>query len=258
MAKLVHLVADYGEDDPAFSEVVHRLKSRDRSIQVQKTSMPRFSTIATGFWINQLAVNNPEISDAAVYANTAPRKHDEEAQKQNSGEELVYADIEGGLPVIAVNSGYSLSFIKKNVKELRKVDVPSEGSQFRSRDYFPEAVADILNDEKDSVGEKISLENIPERPKNRVAFIDGYGNIKTSIRHSEVDMREGSPVHVEIDGVSKKIFYESGTFSVPEGEISFAPGSSGGSDPFMEIFYRGGSAAEKFGKPDTGQKIKIQ
>lgn len=257
MEPFVHLIADYGEKDPAFSEVVHRLKSENRDLQVQTMSMPRFSTIATGFWIRQIGLENPKLENSAIYANTAPRKHDEETQVENCGRELVYAELENGVPVLAVNSGYSLSFVKDSIVELRKVDVPEKGSQFRSRDFFPEAVAAVVKGDESYLGEKIDKACIPERPENRVAFVDGYGNIKTSIRESETDLRPGEKVKIEIGGEKRKAFYESGTFSVEEGELSFAPGSSGGEDPFMEVFLRGGSAAETFKNPETGQKLKV-
>ncbi|MFB6174971.1 MAG: S-adenosyl-l-methionine hydroxide adenosyltransferase family protein [Candidatus Nanohalobium sp.] len=257
MEPFVHLIADYGEKDPAFSEVVHRLKSENSDLQVQTMSMPRFSTIATGFWIAQIGLHNPRLGNSAIYANTAPRKHDEKAQVENCGRELVYAELENGVPVLAVNSGYSLSFVKNSIMELREVEIPEKGSQFRSRDFFPEAVAGILEGDESYIGEKIDKECIPEAPDSKIAFIDGYGNIKTSIRESEIELKPGDEVEIEIDGETRKAFYEAGTFCVEEGALSFAPGSSGGEDPFMEVFLRGGSASETFGNPGAGAEIKF-
>lgn len=54
-----------------------------------------------------------------------------------------------------------------------------------------------------------------------------------------------------------------GTFAVPEGETSFAPGSSGwrtrdGDDRrFYELFARGGSAADLFGGPTAGATVDV-
>lgn len=257
MKPFVHLIADYGEKDPAFSEVVHRLKSENRDIQVQTMSMPSFSTIATGFWIRQVGLENPKLENSVIYANTAPRKHDEEAQIENCGRELVYAELENGVPVLTVNSKYCLSFVKHSIKELREVKIPEKGSQFRSRDFFPEAVAGILEGDESYLGDEIEINCIPEKPENHVAFVDGYGNIKTSIRESEIDLEAGETVKVQIGGETREAFYEAGTFSVDEGELSFAPGSSGGEDPFMELFLRGGSAAETFRTHETGQKVEM-
>jgi hypothetical protein len=73
MNPFVHLIADYGGAEPAFSEVVHRLKNEDRDIGVRTTAVPPFSTIATGFWIEQFGVRNPIFDGLVVYSNTAPR-----------------------------------------------------------------------------------------------------------------------------------------------------------------------------------------
>lgn len=254
----MHLIADYGEKDPAFSEVVHRLKSETVNVDVQTTAVPKFSTVATGFWIRQIGLEAPEIQDSVVYANTAPRRNGSNAHTENRGRNLVFARLENGVPVLAVNSGYSLSFVRNEIEEFRKVEVPSEGSQFRSRDYFPKAVTSVLEGEERLLGEELDISEIPEVPASKVAFVDGYGNIKTTIRRSQTDLEEGQRLRVKIGDETRQAFYEAGTFSVEEGEISYAPGSSGGEDPFMEVFLRGGSASEAFGEVKTLEDVEVE
>jgi S-adenosylmethionine hydrolase len=253
----IHVIGDYGKHDPAFSEVVHRFKSLDTGINIQTTPVPAFSTVSTGFWIAQLGLHNPEFDELAIYANTAPRKHDKEAQEDNQGEKLLYAKLENGVPVIAVNSGYSLSFVKERIEELRMINTSDKGSQFRSRDFFPKATYEIL-EKGERVEEELDIESrIPDPPEETIGFIDGYGNIKTTISESEIET-EAEKVKITIDGKTRKAYVESNTFEVSEGELSFAAGSSGGhKNPFMEIFLRGGSAAEVFGNPDVGSDIRI-
>jgi hypothetical protein len=53
------------------------------------------------------------------------------------------------------------------------------------------------------------------------------------------------------------------SFSVPAGTLALAPGSSGwragGRDVrWLELFLRGGSAADSFGRPTVGQSIAIE
>jgi hypothetical protein len=48
-----------------------------------------------------------------------------------------------------------------------------------------------------------------------------------------------------------------GSFNVPEGDLAFAPGSSGHDKPFWELFKRGGSAWLEFGKPHTGSLVEV-
>jgi hypothetical protein len=56
--------------------------------------------------------------------------------------------------------------------------------------------------------------------------------------------------------------YSDGSFKVAEGTLAFAPGSSGWPGPmggtplrWMELFLRGGSAWERFGRPRINQLI---
>jgi len=54
-----------------------------------------------------------------------------------------------------------------------------------------------------------------------------------------------------------------GTFEVETGQLSFAPGSSGWASPeggetrWMELFLRGGSAWEAFGRPNVGSGVEV-
>jgi hypothetical protein len=254
--ELIHVVADYGEKDPAFSEVFHRLKRHFPNAEIQSTPVPRFSTVATGFWIAQLGLHNPPVENSLIYSNTAPREVEDTAD--NNGREFVYAKLENGNQVFTVNSGHCLSFVRDSIEELREVDVRTNGSQFRSRDYFPAATAEVVENSEEKLDKEIETGKIPETPGSRVGFVDGYGNIKTTIRASEVNLEEGSELEVEINDITVTAFYEENTFEVPEGELSFAPGSSGGEDAFMEIFLRGGSAANRFDSPESGQKVEVK
>ena len=54
-----------------------------------------------------------------------------------------------------------------------------------------------------------------------------------------------------------------GIFDVPQGELAFAPGSSGWKTGpreklrWMEVFLRGGNAWDLFGKPAIGSVVSI-
>ncbi len=54
-----------------------------------------------------------------------------------------------------------------------------------------------------------------------------------------------------------------GSFSVTEGELALAPGSSGwpmhegGDRRFLELFLRGGSAADRLGHPVPGTPVVV-
>ncbi len=242
--------------DPAFVEVAVRLQSLVPAVSILSISTPPFSTINTGFWIAQTALV-PAIKNTYIFSNTAPRKNDRKAQVNNKGEKLMYAKLSNGFEIIAVNSGYCFSFVKDYIKNFREVHVSNEGSQFRSRDNYPRKVAQMIKGEYDFLGEELDIGIIPGIPKNKIASIDGYGNIKTTVRLSEVKNKPGQKLLIQLNGRSNQATFSDGVFNIAEGETAFAPGSSGYDDRFMEIFVRGGSAYEQFGRPRVEQEFEI-
>jgi hypothetical protein len=358
----LHLITDYGVGDPAFGEVIQKLKLLSPNLEIYPTSVPAFSTLATGFWIGQYALVN-SWPGLTIFSNTAPRDLPG-TRSRNEGEPFVYAQLNNGVHVCAVNAGYSLSFVKPLIKQLNKLKVRENGSQFRSRDFYPEAVVSIIKVNMPSestsssrhseattkspsfpvaekshrqfmihhgltklprdpssssvpplgthytahlqnlLGPALDPASVPDIPSNKLAFIDGYGNIKTTIRafslhpsssrHSEATtkppsfpvaeeshrrsminhgptvgtrhgtyLQPGQLVSVTINGITQTATYSGGIFEVPTGQLAFAPGSSGGDDPFMEIIYRtnienGSSAAQKFHHPPVEAEIILQ
>lgn len=255
--QMLHLITDYGTGDPAFSEVMQKLYLLAPDIHIIPTSVPSFSTIATGFWTNQFAMVNPT-PGMMIFTNTAPRKDNKEIRHKNEGEGLVYAELSNGVRVVGVNAGYCFSFVKPFLKSLHHVVVENKGSQFRSRDFYPEAVIGILEGKSEFIGEVIDPSTIPDIPSDRIAWADGYGNLKTTMRASAIkDWKPGQPIQITLHGLVRTAFFTDGTFSVREGELAFAPGSTGGEDKFMEIFLRGLSAWYEFGKPHVEEQFHV-
>ncbi|MBD2212198.1 SAM-dependent chlorinase/fluorinase [Nostoc linckia FACHB-104] len=255
------VIADYGTGDPAFTEVTQRLLMAFPHAQIHLLSVPPFSTLATGFWIAQLGLN-PGPSERLIYHNCAPRQDDPEARRDNEGEGLTYALLSNGVKVVGVNAGYTLAFIKEYTEELRVVNVSRGGSQFRSRDVFPVAAAAIMREDFSLLGDSLMREQIPNVPPDRIAWIDGYGNIKTTIAAHTVNLPPQTKIVIRIGDVVSDAVYSDGSFKVPEGTLAFAPGSSGwsvdsGTEPirFIELFLRGGSAWERFGRPRVNQQV---
>lgn len=255
----VCLIADYGAGDPAFAEVSQRLVMALPQAQLNLLSVPPFSTLATGFWVAQLGLNTGPAR--LVYHNCAPRQDNPQSRQDNEGEGLTYALLPNGVKVVGVNAGYTLSFVKDQAKVLHTVNVSRAGSQFRSRDVFPTAAAAIAQEDFSLLGEVLTPSQIPDAPLDRVAWIDGYGNIKTTIPAHTLNLEPQAKVVIRVgDGVSDAI-YSDGSFRVPEGTLAFAPGSSGwpvaGGEPlrWMELFLRGGNAWERFGKPRINQQV---
>jgi S-adenosylmethionine hydrolase len=259
----INLIADYGTGDPAFSEVSQRLQMALPQARIDLLSVPPFSTLATGFWIAQLSLN-PGPDDRVVYHNCAPRKDDLEARQNNEGEGLTYALLSNGVKVIGVNAGYTLSFIKHHAQSIQIVNVSRGGSQFRSRDVFPPAAAAIVNNDLSLLGDSLLPEQIPDAPHDRIAWIDGYGNIKTTIPAHLVNLEPETKIVIRVGDVVSDAIYSDGSFRVFEGTLAFAPGSSGwpaaeGGTPqyWMELFLRGGNAWERFGKPRINHQVAL-
>lgn len=75
------------------------------------------------------------------------------------------------------------------------------------------------------------------------------------------EMRELAGAAV-VGGASAIATVTDGTFAVRQGEMSFAPGSSGweiGGQrvTFYEVLLRGGSAAERLGSPRAGAPVDV-
>ena len=260
---LIHVIADYGPGDLAFAEVAQRIKLHLADAELLYTPVPPFATLTAGFCVAQLGLN-PAPSGTVVYHNVAPRKDDEEARSENVGERLAFAQLPTGVHVVGANAGYAFSFVRDAAEEMRWVSVPTGGSQFRSRDLFPEAIAGIVAGSEEALSGEIRSSAIPDVPERRVAYTDGYGNLKTTAEHGVLDIPSGAAVRVRIGDTEHEATVSDGSFEVEEGMLAFAPGSSGWAAPdgsevrWMELFLRGGSAWEAFSRPDAAARLEIQ
>ncbi len=264
----IYVIADYGKGDLAFAEVGQHIRHFSSAGSIDYVPVQPFSTTETGFCAYQLALNDQKLRGlenghtrrAYLFLNTAPRRDDPGPRRDNDGERLVYAKLKGGMEVVGVFSGESFSFLKPLIEEFRAIEVKSNGSQFRSRDYFPDVFGSIVNGDYSCVRERIDINKIPEPQEGRIAYVDGYGNIKTTTRLSSFgEVAPGSSLSIGIGGKRRDVFFSDGMFGVREGVLCLAPGSSGPrNDPFLEISIRGGSAAAAFEAVKTGESILIE
>lgn len=258
---LLHLIADYGHGDLAFAEVRQRLARALPEAEVFATPVPAFDTVSAGFCAAQLALTDGP-PGRVVYMNVAPRADQLDPRAGNEGERLIVAMVAGDVVVVGVNSQYSFSFVRDEAEDLREVSVPDAGSQFRSRDLFPTAVAALARGERQCLGPPLEPDAIPDPPQSTVAYVDGYGNLKTTLCEPPAEL--GRQVEVSVGGSTATATVTDGTFAVPQGEMSFAPGSSGwsrrsgGWRSFYELLLRGGSAAERLGRPRAGTLIDVR
>ncbi|AGL19400.1 S-adenosyl-l-methionine hydroxide adenosyltransferase family protein [Actinoplanes sp. N902-109] len=254
---LLTIVADYGTGDLAFAEVRQRIAGLLPEADVAAIPVPAFDTVSAGFCVAQLGFGAGP-ADRVIYANVAPRQDEDEPRADNAGERLVAARLPSGVLVVGVAAGASLSFLADAGVPLRAVRVADAGSQFRSRDVFPEAVAGLVRGDNNLLGDPVTVAPAPDRS---VIYTDGYGNLKTS--WYEPPAPTGATVQVRIGDARAEAMVSDGVFTVPPGTISFAPGSSGwpAADgtprACFELFARGGNAAEIFGNPPAGTAIEM-
>lgn len=239
----IEVIADYGggyTTDHAFAEVRNHFLRFDKERKIRIiTEHPvyAFSTIETGFWIAQEGLHS-EHKDLVIFSNTAPR-----GDITWDGEEKQYfvcGILDNGIPIFAVNAGYNLSFVKSRLKGLWQVKVPNVGTQFRSRDYYPQASMAILMGDMTKIGEAVNINKIADVPPFKLASVDGYGNLKTTIKKSYLkeSVLKSKNLRVTINGYSQQVINTFAASSIPAKsyDLCLVQGSSGGKQAnYLEI-----------------------
>lgn len=265
---LLHVVCDYKAGGMEFGEISSRLQyhlDNPHGVRIHPTEVPPLDTMAIGFVTAQYAFA-PNNGRMVIYGNAAPRRDKSSAMKDNMDHGIKYAKLDNGVEVINVNSEYAFGFMKDHIVEFRDIACPNSGSQFRSRDFFPEYVAKIINEDYSVLTDELDIDAIPDIPNNQVAWTDGFGNIKTTMRKSDLDamgLEVGQKVQVICNGVSMLGVLSTGGFTVDRGVLAVNAGSSGYDNPFVELFLRvhhmkEKPAAVRFDYPAGGTEFEIK
>lgn len=265
---LLHHIDDYKAGGLEFAEIATRLHENldhPDMVTIHDLSVPPLDTMALGFAAGQLALA-PFTGKMFIYGNCAPRRTSEKARKNNQDHGIKYAKLDNGVEMVLVWSEYAFGFVKDRIVEYRNINCPAEGSQFRSRDFFPKVVAEFINGNYEALGEKLKVADIPDLPADEVSWTDGFGNIKTTMRMSDLEkngLKPGQQVQVIVNDVSMLGVVTVGGFQVDRGVLAVNAGSSGYDNPFIELFLRvhrmsEKPAAERFGHPVGGTKFEIK
>ena len=261
----VTVIADYGPlSDMAFAAVTQSIYKHLENYdpRVKEYSVPAFDTVQTGFFLAEAAINSKLGKDHFFFVNTAPRHDDEKPRADSAGEKLVYMKLYNGVRILAVNSGFSLSFVKEAAEEIRVVSVENEGSQFRSRDFYPRVLGEIVSGNESRLADHAP--HIPDYPKNIVAFVDGYGNLKTTIDPKDLKPHIGKYMSIGINGTKHFVRAGHSIFDVPDGLPCFAKGSSGWAlkdgirREFAEVVVRSGNAYLAYKRPKGGDHVSFE
>ena len=78
-----------------------------------------------------------------------------------------------------------------------------------------------------ALGEEIDARALPPLPSSVIAYVDGYGNLKTTIPYDAKKIQPGQRIRVCVNDHEIKATVSDGAFAVRHGELAFAPGSSG-------------------------------
>lgn len=243
MKKLI-VVADWADDSLNRQEIISALdgflKKPDDMNVTFVSSTP--STIHTAFLVSQIVENEERYGrplNTVIFQNTDPRIQTTESVKGAKGAEFIIAKLKSGLWICGPNAGYDYSLIKDKVDEIFHYEGLSEGSQFRSRDLYARVAAhlmDAMEDELDLT--EISTNAIPPLVGYYIAHIDNHGNIKTTLKLSDLKGKYefGDFVDVEINKVRKKVEFVDNLFGSSPGKLVIYPGSAGKfENPYLEI-----------------------
>ena len=265
----IHVVGDYGPaGEMAWSELDIAFSAPTLACRVVPTVVPKFNTIAAGFVAAQLSRGLNRACDCLL-VNVDPRTDNDRPVSDGSGAPFVGAVLESGLRVFSPNAGHCLSFLKPRIKACYLLHDGCAHGQFRSRDLFPRLIAQVT---RQGFGERDAFDRskIADAPLQVVGFVDGYGNVKTTMTRGQAiasGWAPGKALFVAVGRKGKrKVLCASSIMGVLPGEFVLAPGSSGDpNDPFMEFAVRAiaGSSGRlsgvsRLGYPEPGTRFDLR
>ncbi len=296
---VITILTDYPRDDLASDEVRQALVTscameKLECFSIDVAAIPGMNTVVAGFKSAQLACNSQMGFGHVFLTNCAPRKNI--ISSRSKGEGVVIGILPNGATVLTVDSGYALApfanMIRSGQAHFFYSDIPDEGSQFRSRDYFPAAsvkLASYIRDAARTVGpttikeklaagkhadliadfpllrEKLTIDDVTEMQQGAIWYIDNFGNIKLNLVHEELLKHHavGTNLIMSVgDSIADAIIGKAG-FSQGEGILALTRGSSGWNEGgaedirFTEIFLRGSSAANLLQDAAPGEQLFI-
>lgn len=233
------------------------------------TSTP--STIHTSFLINQIVQTEEYLGrpiETVIFHNTDPRVHTKNSTIKAEGALPLIVKLKSGIYLTGPNSGYSYSMIKDKTDIVFEYKGLNVHGQFHSRDLYSRIAAhlmDYLEDEMEL--EETGMDTIPDLKGYYIGHIDNFGNIKTTITHSELKGKYeyGEIIRVKINGITKQVKYVTNLFGGTPGELVIYPGSSGKQDDrYLEITIwrhfteeKPTTGAFEFNLPKVGSLIEI-
>lgn len=265
------LIADYGTDSLATTEAVAAIRrSTTQPFSLDVVAARPFNTLHTGFLLAQLHEHllPNRGAETIFYLNTDPRTQTSKGVERAEGSPLVHGTFSSGAQVVTPLAGHCLSLVKPHVTQLHIIPSKAAGSQFRSRDLFPQIVARAIDGTVAKLfGESVGSGRIPDVPNGyHVLHIDNYGNIKTSFTERDraaLHIAWEMEVRIHLADGDVRVPVVENIFARPAGTLVFAPGSSGDpTNPYFELSVRFAgdpqqSAGAVFHWPEPGSTLRV-
>ena len=305
---VVHYISDNGNyADAARGEIVTRLHDARTSLQaisgrpgphIEYHDIPSQDTNAAAFDLAQLARGAVRGFGNVFFVNCAPRKKQRGVEGNNKGETIYVGILPNGALIGGTGEDAFVHFkdlVKSGELNIYKANVATDGTQFRSRDYFPWLAVTLGNHinrlgvnrswdkslttaQKDNIlfglnivdrTTKLEAHDIPDLNNQGavVARVDTHGNLKLGLRHKEIvdSLGAGNEVVVLANDNILRATVTTGSFDKKAGNTVISAGSSGrwaGAkgeplSPFAEVFTIGEKAREGFALAETDLKKGI-
>jgi hypothetical protein len=233
----VHLVADYGQGDPAFAEIAQALELAVAGAEVWLTRVPASDSLAAGWCAANLALSPGPPGRLVVIDVAAPE-----------GEHYCVGRTADGVEVVSANSSWAWSFLAGEVAGPFCMEVPAGE---RAAQLVAEAVVRIAKRQPHALLERLLREEIRPVPEAVIAFVGCDGSLETTIPYTPGVV--GERVRVRIGDAAATALITGAHAAVEDGALALRPGARSNS----ALTVGGGSAAELFGSPPSGAKVAV-
>ncbi|GEM_PF-2005193 len=239
-------------------EAIVTTLSQNTPLKTEYLDTPTQDKFAASFDLSQLARTSIRGAGNIFFVNCAPRLEQAGKEANNKGENIYLGMLPNGAIVSGVDTSSFMFFrdlVEDGNLDIHKVNIQTDGSQFRSRDIFP-WLSGLLGNalikpakegqwKKDmSLNERrefleqfkfidttntVKLDNIPNPDEAIIGRTDLHGNLKLSLSMGDVNKEwlSGEPLAITIKGQTFETRFYEKMFDAGSGNVGFAIGSSG-------------------------------
>jgi hypothetical protein len=172
LTRLVHVIADYGPGALAFAELMQRLGLVLPDLDLQHTRVAPGDTLAAGYCVARLALTSGIAGRLVLHDVAGP---DRELER------LCVGRTPDGALVAGRDAGWCWSFVVDALRGIWVLDVPARAWPRDPADAVPKAVVRVLAGHRHALRDRLPRAAVPPYPSRAVAYVDGHGNLKTTI-----------------------------------------------------------------------------